>query len=288
MKISYKTHITGGQDGAIFSGLLFRFNHKGHCSVFDLKTACNCDSPDPVASFTLDRADELCPHSNAVMFGNEYFAEDDEFPLLYSNIYNNYASAEDTLKGVCCVYRLKRAGNTFETTLVQLIEIGFTEDADYWRSDPEKRDVRPYGNFTIDREKGIYYAFVMRDKTHTTRYFSFGLPKLSQGVPDEKYGVRRVTLKIEDIIDSFDTEYHRFIQGACTHKGLIYSAEGFTDSAENPPAIRVIDPAGRKQKCFVDIVLMGYTVEPECIDFDGDVCYYSDVEGNLYVLEFDT
>ena len=31
---------------------------------------------------------------------------------------------------------------------------------------------------------------------------------------------------------------------------------------------------------------MGYKKEPEMIDFCGDVCYYSDVDGNLYIAEF--
>jgi hypothetical protein len=31
---------------------------------------------------------------------------------------------------------------------------------------------------------------------------------------------------------------------------------------------------------------MGYNCEPEMIDFHNGVCYYSDVMGNLYSLEF--
>lgn len=287
MKITQVAKIASGQDGAIFGGLLFRFNHRGVCNVFDLKKIGDGQSLEPLSVFTLDRAEELVPHSNAVMFGNEYFAENDEFPLLYSNIYSNYAVAPNPLKGVCCVYRLWREGNEFKTALVQLIEIGFTEDAAYWKSDMEVSDVRPYGNFTIDREKGIYYGFVMRDKTHKTRYFSFDLPKLSEGEIDQSYNVKKVVLGTDDIKEYFDTEYHRYIQGACVHGGLIYSTEGFSNSEQNPPAIRIIDPNRKEQISFIDIVAMGYYEEPELIDFDGDTCYYSDIHGNLYTLDLD-
>ena len=64
----------------------------------------------------------------AVVDNAAYADPADEFPLLYSNVYNNYAKTENKRKGFCCVYRLQRAGESFVTTLVQLIEIGFTEE----------------------------------------------------------------------------------------------------------------------------------------------------------------
>ena len=36
MKIWQIGTITGGQDGAIFGNELFRFNHRGNCTVHDL------------------------------------------------------------------------------------------------------------------------------------------------------------------------------------------------------------------------------------------------------------
>ena len=66
-------------------------------------------------------------------------------------------------------------------SVVQIIEIGFADDENLWKSSGEKADVRPYGNFTIDTENGIYYGFTMRDNALATRYFSFDLPKVTQG-----------------------------------------------------------------------------------------------------------
>ena len=90
MNFKHVATMASGQDGAIFGTLLFRFNAKGHCRVYDLAHVnAFADEPealDAIATFTLDRADQIVPHSNAVMFGTEYAEPGDEFPLLYSNI----------------------------------------------------------------------------------------------------------------------------------------------------------------------------------------------------------
>lgn len=287
MKMTPIAKIHGGQDGAIWNHLLFRFDAEGHCFVYDLREmqSANGEECEYVARFTLGGVDRLVPHGNAVVFGREYYQEGDEFPLLYTNIYNNYGGSADPMKGVCLVYRLQRNGCEFSAVPVQMIEIGFTEDTAYWAS-AGQGDVRPYGNFVIDRESGTYYAFTMRDESHTTRYFSFALPPLADGVTDEKYALKKVVLTVDDIGDYFDCEYHKYLQGAAFHAGKIYSVEGFTDSRENPPAMRVIDVRGKCQETFVDLAAAGYTVEPELIDFDGDICYYGDHHGNLYRVEF--
>lgn len=240
------------------------------------------------AEFVLDKNEKLVPHSNSVMFGNEYFDEKNEFPLLYTNIYNNYSKSDDKLKGVCLVYRLQRNEREFISTLVQIIEIGFVEDENLWKSVGETEDVRPYGNFIIDTQQGIYYAFTMRDNTQSTRYFSFDLPKVTQGELCEQYNVKKVVLNITDIKDYFDCNYHRYVQGACCYKGKIYSLEGFTDSQNNPPAIRVIDTKLKEEIIFKKFSEFGTNIEPEMIDFEDDICYYTDHNGNMYKLFFNS
>ena len=290
MKVEFFSKIIGDrQDGAISNGYLFSLNHKGKCTVYETKTLGKLkgDEAEIFAEFVLDENAKLVPHSNSVMFGNEYYDEKDEFPLLYTNIYNNYANADNKLKGVCLVYRLQRSGREFTSTLVQIIEIGFVEDEKLWKSAGEKDDARPYGNFTIDAEQGIYYAFTMRDNVHTTRYFSFDLPKVNQGKLCEKYNVKKVVLNSSDIREYFDCDYHHYIQGACCHKGKIYSLEGFTGNLDNPPAIRIIDTKLKKQILFKKFEDLGINVEPEMIDFEDDVCYYTDHHGNIYKLFFD-
>lgn len=272
-----------GQDGAIFGKLLFRFDHLGACSVYDLSvldTGEPCELS-PIAEFTLDRRDEITPHSNAVVFGSEYYAEGDEFPLLYSNIYNNYAKADDRLIGVCCVYRIFRIDGGFSSKLVGLIKIGFTDDP-VWRSEGVD-DVRPYGNFVVDCERGRLYAYVMRDGEKKTRYFSFALPSIKDGEPDARLGVPSVTLGSGDIIDYFDTPYHNFIQGGVAKDGRVYEVEGFNERIH--PAIRIVDLDERRELLHVDFCLEGFDTEAEMIDFLGERLIYSDAHGVIYELE---
>lgn len=282
MQIKKIDKINGGQDGAIYGSELFRFDEKGNCTVYDLK---ELGKSEPIAEFKLDRADEIAPHSNAVSFGCDFYVEGDEYPLLYTNIYNNYADKEKKLIGVCCVYRIQKSSNGFASSLVQLIEIGFCEDASLWKSYDDKHGVRPYGNFLADREERTYYAFVMKDRENVTRYFKFDLPNVNDGEYDCELKVRKYTLSSNEIKESFDVEYHRFIQGAAVYKGKIYSTEGFGDDKVNRPAIRIIDLETKKMQC-IDIMDLGYTEEPEFIDFYDGRCLYSDAMGNLYeVLE---
>jgi len=278
------------QDGAFWGDFMFRFNHKGVCHVFDARQLDEAHNPETelplIAQFSIQETDPLVPHFNAVAFGTEYYREGDEFPLLYANIYNNYQKQETNRhEGTCCVYRLERTDLNFRMTLVQILKIGFTDDRVLWRSAEGTEDVRPYGNFVIDREKNLLHVFTMRDADHTARYFTFALPKLSDGTLSKEFGVPVVTLEKEDILSLFDTDYHLYIQGACCHKGLIYSSEGFNE--KRPPALRVIDPAAKKQILHVDLVSLGFPGEAEWIDFRGDVCYYSDGFGKIFRVDFE-
>lgn len=274
------------QDGAIFGGYLFSFDHLGNCIVYKTDELLNsgCEKAEPFAEFVIDKVDQLKPHCNAVMFGTEYYSEEDEFPLLYANIYNNYAKAEDKMKGVCVVYRIQRTDDKFTAAPVQVIKIGFTENEELWCS--AKGDVRPYGNFTIDREKNVFYAFTMRDGHNSARYFSFDLPKVMDGEICQKCGARKVVLEEADIKEYFDCDYHHFIQGACCNDGKIYSLEGFDRDEVNPAALRVIDTHTKKECMYIKFEDFELLTEPELIDFDNGRCIYADNPGNCYEIEF--
>lgn len=281
--------IIGGQDGAIYKDTLFRIENDGVMTIYDLDTVIGAkgDTAEPIATTYLDRRDEICPHSNSVCFGNIFFSPEDEFPLLYSNIYNNYAKTEDPMRGVCCVYRVERKESSFTTTLVQLISIGFTEDPTLWKMSEETHGARPYGNFSVDCDRGLYLAFVMREEAEGTRYFSFRLPKVGEGIPHKKYGVDHVILTPEDIIEYFDCEHHIYVQGACCHEGKVYSLEGFTNRPGKPPVLRIIDTLEKKQIAYADLTELGSPIEPELIDFRGNKCYMADVRGNFFEVVLD-
>ena len=274
-----------GQDGAIYGDLLFRFETDGVCTVYSLS------KKEELTRFTLDRVDTMRPHSNAVFFGTEKFDSDDEFPLLYTNIYNNYAKEEDRREGMCCVYRLTRHGDGFVTKLVQVLKIGFTDNVPLWKSLPDNGDIRPYGNYIIDVDKKKLYAYVMRDGTQTTRWFEFEIPSVKEGTACEKCGAKVFTLNESDIIGFFDTPYSGIIQGACAYDGKIFSLEGGTVPEDNPnpkwpPRMRIIDTNEKCEKAVIYLAEYGLKIEPEMIDFENDTLYYMDSTGYVYTIDF--
>ncbi len=284
-KISYKHIFDGcvGQDGAIYGDMLFRFETDGSCSVYSMKTQ------QKVSAFVLDKVELLKPHSNAVTFGKTGYADEDEYPLLYTNIYNNCAGETDRLEGTVCVYRLMREGLKFTSQLVQVIRIGFTEDLKLWKSLPDNGDVRSYGNLTADPIKNKLYAFVMRDAEKVTRYFEFDMPSLDAGEYSERYGVNVVSLRADEINKMFDAPYSNYLQGACAYDGLVFSVEGFnvkTAEDANKPRMQVIDMAAGKQIADIDLFAAGLNIEPELVDFEGDTLYYMDASGAMYIFEF--
>ncbi|MBQ8339886.1 MAG: hypothetical protein IJY16_05530 [Clostridia bacterium] len=281
LKYQKYMEISKGQDGAIYNGLLFRFDSAGHCYVYDLA------KKELVSEFTLDRVEDFSPHSNAVFFGTEKYDEQDEFPLLYTNLYNNYVKMEDRREGVLCAYRIMRDGLAFSTRLVQIIRIGFVEELDLWKSLENNGDVRPYGNFILNPETGKLYAFVMRDKEQITRYFEFDMPTLSAGEPCPACGIPVVWLKREMITAQFDGSYSHCIQGACLYDGLLFSVEGFTvkdSDPKRPPRMQIMNVQTRKQIGDIPLHRLGLLNEPEFIyPYEGTL-YYADCYGQLYTV----
>ncbi|MBQ7875232.1 MAG: hypothetical protein IJ306_08775, partial [Oscillospiraceae bacterium] len=268
------------QDGTVFDGKLFVLGGSGSGAVFDLETLSKLNS------FSLDNKDTLKPHANSVCFGSTYYEEGDKYPLLYVNIYNNYASAEDRMEGTCCIYRITETDGSFSTELVQVIEIGFTEDLNLWKSKENNGDVRPYGNFVVDTDDKKLYAFVMRDANKTTRFFGFDIPELEEGTYSETYGCNVVTLGSEDIKKQFDTEYFNYLQGCCYYGGKIISAEGFNSGGSAEPALRIVDIETQEVTKIYYPAEAGLTKEPEvvCVDEDAGELYYAAADGVLRKL----
>lgn len=270
--------MSSAQDGAIYGDTLFRFNSDGSCKVYSLPQM------DKIASFILDKNEVLCMHSNAVSFSRDFYAENDEFPLIYTNIYNNYSSAEDRLVGVCGAYRITRTESGFTSKLVQVIRIGFADNGDLWCSKNVK-DVRPYGNFVVDTDRHQLCAFTMRDEERQTRVFTFDLPALTAGIYSDVYEANVVTLNPEDILTMFNCNYSQYLQGACYYDGKIYSVEGFSN-AENPAKIQVFDLIERRQYASLDLFGYGIDIEPELIDPYKGGFIYSDGHGRTWQMDF--
>ncbi len=295
MKLTKIAKVESGQDVCIHGGFLFDFVAHGKClgevSVYTMEDlhSANGAEPDPVCRFILGGTDRIIPHANAVFFGNEYYEDGDDFPLLYANVYNTYANCVDKKEGKLLVYRVKRDEKSFSADFVQAITIGFVEDREMWKSCEGNGDVRPYGNFIADLDKNILYAFVMRDKPYNTRYYAFDLPKVREGEYDAELGVNNKILNLSDVKDFFDTDYHRTLQGACVNDGVIYSVEGGSQrpGQKSAAAIRIILPDEKRlslYQCFWDL---GIPEEPEGIEFSDGKCYYVCGCGDTYILDFD-
>lgn len=283
--LSYEDVMSVGswQDGAIWDSKLFVLGAGGSGAVYDMASQAK------LSSLTLDNTDALKPHANSVCFGNTYYAKGDVYPLLYVNIYNNYSSADDRMEGTCCVYRVTETDGIFNTELVQVIEIGFTEDLTLWKSKENNGDVRPYGNFVVDTDKNKLYAFVMRDADKTTRFFRFDLPTLAEGNYSDTYGCNEVTLESDDIEAQFDTTYFNYLQGCCYCGGKILSVEGFNSGSSAEPTLRIVDPASCTVEKIYFLADAGLTKEPEvvCVDPDTGILYYAAADGVLRILTID-
>ncbi len=287
MRYEYFAKSHYGQDGAIYGGYLFRCGAGGECWVHTM------DPHREISSFIFDKSEMIKPHCNSVCFGTEFYAEGDEFPLLYANVYNNYNGKEDNKAGVCCVYRIIKDGESFSSMLVQIIKIGFVDNFELWRSKEDMSDIRPFGNFIVDTDRNKYYAFVMRDKCMTTRFFEFELPRLCDGEYSEEYGVREVTLGDGDIISHFDCEWSHYLQGACYCDGKIFSIEGLTvpqgEGKKYPhqPKLLIVDLIEKKQLGKFYFFDVGLDWEPEFIEAYRNTLYYSDARGHIFSLIFE-
>lgn len=262
--------VYGGTDGDIYNNFLFMFTSKGQCKVF------TADGFGLKCVFDLDKCDVLPPHANSVFFGNEFYHPNDEFPLLYSNIYNN----SDEWLGTMNVYRIQRNGYDFTSTLVQVVKVDFTDDSNLWAS-----GVRPYGNFAINKETNKLWAFVSDDLTNSTKFFEFDMPKSNLGDFNGTLGCNVYKLKYEDVTDMFNTIYFRFMQGCTIVDNKLISTEGFTNDTTNIPTIRVVDLKTHKIDSTNLVDTFGWNNEPEFITYYNNNLYYISTDSKIYILE---
>ena len=235
------------QDGCIYNDTLFSFCSDGLCRVYDI------NNNNLICESQLSSYNGFIPHSNAVCFGKKYI-ESDPFPLLYTNVYNNYPSNKDSY-GMCFVYRIIQAEQlAFE--LIQVIKIGFTNDLDLWFDNSNNSS--PYGNF-LPRDNSLW-VYLNIFGSNKTRFFRFNLPLFATGLTEIDY----VELGQADIEEQFDTELFSYIQGGTADSGYIYALSGFGNDSF-PPFLRSIN-LKTKEVFSLDLSLIIGPREPEFID----------------------
>lgn len=262
---------TGGtQDGEVFGDRLFVFDAAGKMNVYDVNTGKH------LGACYLGSKELLMPHVNSASFSNQYYAEGDAYPLIYTSMYNNLNPLNQYMLGTCCVYRITESAGQFSTQLVQVIRIGFIGDANLWTP---YNDSRPFGNFVVDTDRNMLYAFVPRDQSSTTRFLGFALPKPDAGTYKAEYGCNQVILQASEVKNQFSVPYISSPQGCAYADGKIYSVEGFGIHESAPPFLRVIDVETGVMVRSVNLGQVGLEKEPETITVGSD--------GQLYFLAWD-
>lgn len=266
------------QDGEAFGDVLFTFKADGTGNAYNVNTGEFLDA------FYLGGKDKIAPHVNSASFSDQYYKEGDKYPLLYTSMYNNVTALNKYLLGTCCVYRITELGGQFDAQLVQVIRLSFIADRDLWLS--PKENSRPFGNFVVDTDRDMLYAFVPRDDYNTTRFFGFALPEANAGTYEEEFGCKQVVLRPEDIMRQFDVGYFSSPQGCTYADGMIYSVEGFNSFDDVPPFLRVVDVEKGLQVKTVNLGQLGLDREPEVITVTNGQLYYINADMVLRKLWF--
>lgn len=257
------------QGGAIYDGKLFVGDANGTVYIKNAATGA------AVQTMALDKKDTIKPHSNAVTISTRNGG-----CYLYTNIYSNYKSETDRHIGECCVYSMTEDGGAWSNTLVQVVKIGFIDDTDYW---PATTEERPYGNFIVDNENNCLYAYVLSTALNKIQWHKFDLPAVTAGTANDTYGCPVCTLETSAILASWTTPFTQYIQDGCVHDGLIYSVAG-ADGKWGTAQMQVIDPDQKAVVATFSFYTDDNAVEPELIAFDGDTCYYGDIQ-NMFRLD---
>lgn len=225
-----------GQDGAQYDGVLFRLRDNKTFNVLQLPGGAL------LGTGTLDGTDT--PHCNSVFFSDEFYDDNDPYPILYVNGYNGTDENSARLPhGVLYAFRVMVNGSTYTTTLLQKI-------------DCSGLSVSSYGNFAYDPDTN--YIILIDYRSQGNKYSVFARPELENSY---------VAITQSDVIEEFtDTDTTPNMQGCTFNNGKIYITYG----TQNDGHLAVIDVQKKKTVSKVSLLSGGLTFEPEYADiYDG-------------------
>lgn len=195
-------------------------------------------------------------HCNNADFGKTFYAEGDEFPLLYTSQQGKDARC-------ILVDRIFKKDGKYTMETVQRIELPYEDE----------RPLQFTPDAIIDKEGGYIYVYTGNTRPITDFYiYQFRLPDIAEG--------DHIMLKKEDIISKWaifgDPAFYK--QGGLFWNGNLYVLEGIPrGSADN--ILRIINLKECKYKTVNLTNLFGAQWEPE------DLFVY---EGNLYAAGIGT
>ena len=256
---------SGSPQSGVIAGdqYLFVIGSAGSVRPYDITT-----SPwTKLTDFDLGDLSTLAPHCNSAFFGLEKYDNGDDYPILFVNAYNAPGLPLGTLYGYRVVKTTVNDAPVFTATLVQTITVGFTDNA-IWT---DGNDIRPYGNFVLDTDNNVLYAYTLRDADQVTRFFGFNMPALSGG---DK------TFTTANIITQFDVPYFPVIQDNAYINGMVFIGSGLANAGH----IRVVSLLSQSYTNDIYNPTFGDNKEPELVIYhNGKI-----LEGNglMYWLTF--
>lgn len=222
-----------GQDGAQYNGVLFRFSANNTFSVIQLPDG------NVLGSGSMNGTD--VPHCNSVFFSNEFYSENDDYPIIYVNGYNGTDGNGNRLAyGQLYAYRIIVNNGNYSAELLQKI-------------DCSALDLGGYGNFAFNPEDN---EVVLIDYHNTGQnfYYCFARPDLNESVKQ---------ISAADITESFnDTNGTPSMQGCTLDNGNIYITYGGINNGQ----LAVISLEKQKRVSYLSLVEGGLTFEPEYAD----------------------
>lgn len=182
------------QSMTVYGDTAFVFYTNGYCRIFDLNNR-------KLLKETVLASQSTNNHVNSSMFSSIFYAEEDNFPLLYVSPYG---------KQICYVERYHEDENTFE--LIQTIKVNTSKYN------------KEYGEFVVDEDKGLLYCITFPStKADNSHIKIFNLPDINN---------KQVTLTDNDLsaIESIELYNPNILQGALYHNGYIYMTFGWPET----------------------------------------------------------
>ena len=251
------TGLPGGQqDGANYNGTLFRFDEYGNIHVYNMNTG------ELIGTGAIDEDSTVCPYFNSCFFANNFYAEGDEFPILYATGRGVYKAGGALPERHIYGFRIVRNGTTYIAYYVQYIAL----DSSF--------EYGTYGAFGYDANRNMLVGYSYSSiPSNTTYVFETDMPTYADG---------DTIIPLADITSfSFASPYLGAPQGCTCNNSKIYALGGNI----NIGTLDVIDLIDQKPYAHIDLASAGLTGEPQMIDvFDNHL--WVGMMSNAYEFEF--
>lgn len=262
----YAENSVSGQSAANFDKYLFIISDKlASVTLYDLKKKQQIYTLHLTPHTEKNADGNILYHCNQCNFGNEKFAANDLFPLIYISQRN----LECTKRGFNTVFRIIPTLNTKKEiiafTMKQVQTIYF----------PKMTDKNCLGtpNIALDKENGYIYTYCRNNNSAAPNNQKAVICKFKTPTIHNLQGKiqKKVVLNDKDILDSFKMDWYMTLaQGGFVKNGKLIFCQGFPNRKNpmyNHVYFHVIDLKSQKQTYVKDLLNIGFKDEPEGVFF---------------------